>query len=66
MNSSNNPESPTPKNEKKRTLEEWTAALQEALKLSNPTVTIRKNPPQQSGETTTRFIFLSRPEDKKE
>jgi len=63
----NNPDSDIPKNEKKKmTLEEWSARLQKALNLPDSAVTIRRNPPQQTGKTTTRFIFLPRAEDKKE
>ena len=63
----NNPDSDIPKNEKKKmTLEEWSARLQKALNLPDSAMTIRSNPTQQSGETTTRFILLPRTEDKKE
>ncbi|MCX8492879.1 MAG: hypothetical protein ORN23_01445 [Chthoniobacterales bacterium] len=63
----NNPDSDIPKNEKKKmTFEEWSARLQKALNLPDSAMTIRMNPPQQTGETKTRFIFLPRTEDKKE
>jgi hypothetical protein len=48
------------------TFEEWSARLQKALNLPDSAMTIRMNPPQQTGETKTRFIFIPRAEDKKE